>query len=92
MPSRAVHLFNPKHSGGRGRWISEFETSMVYRCKQHRETGSSWLAQASAFSFSQHEIPGEIPVSWGTIFAVISVAKGYLHSEKGGFLDGKAGC
>jgi hypothetical protein len=31
--SRAVvaHAFKSQHSGGRGRWISEFETSLVYR-------------------------------------------------------------
>jgi hypothetical protein len=26
-----AHAFNPKHSGGRGKWISEFEASLVYR-------------------------------------------------------------
>jgi hypothetical protein len=31
--SQAVvaHAFNPQHSGGRGRQISEFEASLVYR-------------------------------------------------------------
>jgi hypothetical protein len=26
-----AHAFNPKHLGGRGRQISEFEASLVYR-------------------------------------------------------------
>jgi hypothetical protein len=26
-----VHAFNPQHLGGRGRWISEFKASLVYR-------------------------------------------------------------
>jgi hypothetical protein len=27
-----AHAFNPsQHSGGRGRWISEFQVSLVYR-------------------------------------------------------------
>jgi hypothetical protein len=26
-----VHAFNPTTQGGRGRWISEFEASLVYR-------------------------------------------------------------
>jgi hypothetical protein len=26
-----AHAFNPQHSGGKGRWISEFEASLVYR-------------------------------------------------------------
>jgi hypothetical protein len=26
-----VHTFNPKHLGGRGKQISEFEASLVYR-------------------------------------------------------------
>jgi hypothetical protein len=25
------HAFNPSNSGGRGRWISEFEASLVYK-------------------------------------------------------------
>jgi hypothetical protein len=25
-----VHAFKSQHSGGRGRWISEFEASLVY--------------------------------------------------------------
>jgi transcription initiation factor TFIID subunit TAF12 len=40
-----AHAFNPfKHLGGRGRWISEFEASLVYRVSSrtamglHRET------------------------------------------------------
>ena len=41
-PSRAVvaHAFNPQHLGGRGRWISEFEASLIYR-------GSSRTARAT---------------------------------------------
>jgi hypothetical protein len=26
-----AHAFNPRLLGGRGRWISEFEASLVYR-------------------------------------------------------------
>jgi hypothetical protein len=26
-----AHAFNPSHLGGRGRWISEFEASLVYK-------------------------------------------------------------
>jgi hypothetical protein len=26
-----VHAFKSQHSGGRGRWISEFEASLVYK-------------------------------------------------------------
>ena len=26
-----AHAFNPQHSGGKGRWISEFEASLVYK-------------------------------------------------------------
>jgi hypothetical protein len=26
-----AHAFNPQHSGGRGRWISEFQASLVYK-------------------------------------------------------------
>jgi hypothetical protein len=26
-----VHAFNPNNSGGRGRWISEFEASLAYK-------------------------------------------------------------
>jgi hypothetical protein len=30
-PGMMAHAFNPSNSGGRGRWISEFEASLVYR-------------------------------------------------------------
>jgi hypothetical protein len=26
-----AHTFDPQHLGGRGRWISEFEASLVYK-------------------------------------------------------------
>jgi hypothetical protein len=26
-----AHTFNPSNSGGRGRWISEFKASLVYK-------------------------------------------------------------
>lgn len=31
MPSVMVHAFQPSTIGGRGRWISAFEVSLVYR-------------------------------------------------------------
>jgi hypothetical protein len=31
MPGVVAHTFNPRQSGGRGRWISEFEASLFYR-------------------------------------------------------------
>jgi hypothetical protein len=30
-PGMVAHAFKSQHSGGRGRWISEFEASMVYK-------------------------------------------------------------
>jgi hypothetical protein len=30
-PGVVAHAFKSQHSGGRGRWISEFEASLVYK-------------------------------------------------------------
>ena len=31
MPGVVAHAFNPSTQGGRGRWISKFEASLVYK-------------------------------------------------------------
>ena len=38
-----VHAFNPSTSGGRGRWVSEFEASLVYGA----DFGTAWVTQGN---------------------------------------------